>query len=393
MIENGGHGGTAAAPAALKVFQQYFAVKAASPTLRSHRTDGRLRRTTRLRASGAAGRGRGRGRLRAAASTGCCSPRSAALVGFGLWAIAGITRHDVAGDPSYYLVRQGIFALLGAVGLVGALFVDPDLYRRHRRSIYGLHDRRAARRHRRWERTRAARSAGSTSASSASSRPSSGSCCSSSSSPASSPTGRSGSASGGRRPPPSGSRPFPIAARLHPAGHRHCARLLARSSRRRCSSPATRWRTWRCSARSPRSSSAAVLWFAARRLGVHVLKPYQQARLTAFLDPDHDPAAARPTTSTSRRSRSARAARPAGASRARRRRISTTCPSTRTDFAFASLAEQRGFVGASLLLGLYLLVVWRGLRDRRRRARRVLGDRRRRRSSSPSSSRSSSTSA
>ena len=33
-----------------------------------------------------------------------------------------------------------------------------------------------------------------------------------------------------------------------------------------------------------------------------------------------------------------------------------------TDFAFASLAEQRGFVGSSILLLLYLLVVWRGLR-------------------------------
>ena len=29
---------------------------------------------------------------------------------------------------------------------------------------------------------------------------------------------------------------------------------------------------------------------------------------------------------------------------------------------FASLAEERGFVGASILLALYLLVVWRGIR-------------------------------
>jgi penicillin-binding protein 2 len=29
LIENGGHGGEAAAPAALKVFEQYFGVKAA----------------------------------------------------------------------------------------------------------------------------------------------------------------------------------------------------------------------------------------------------------------------------------------------------------------------------------------------------------------------------
>ena len=37
-------------------------------------------------------------------------------------------------------------------------------------------------------------------------------------------------------------------------------------------------------------------------------------------------------------------------------------PEHATDFVFASLAEQRGFFGAALLLGLYLLVVWRGLR-------------------------------
>jgi rod shape determining protein RodA len=37
-------------------------------------------------------------------------------------------------------------------------------------------------------------------------------------------------------------------------------------------------------------------------------------------------------------------------------------PEHATDFAFASLAEQRGFVGAAILLLLYLLVVWRGLR-------------------------------
>src|SRR5262249_43083106 len=37
-------------------------------------------------------------------------------------------------------------------------------------------------------------------------------------------------------------------------------------------------------------------------------------------------------------------------------------PEHGTDFAFASLAEQRGFLGAAILLLLYLLIVWRGLR-------------------------------
>ena len=52
-------------------------------------------------------------------------------------------------------------------------------------------------------------------------------------------------------------------------------------------------------------------------------------------------------------------------------------PEHATDFAFASLSEEHGFFGASILLLLYLLVVWRALkivtgarpllRDRRRR--------------------------
>src|SRR5712691_6091092 len=61
----------------------------------------------------------------------------AGLVGYGLYAIAGITRHDVPGNSDYYLVRQGVFAGVGVVGLVGALLVDPDVYRRSWRVIYG----------------------------------------------------------------------------------------------------------------------------------------------------------------------------------------------------------------------------------------------------------------
>src|SRR2546427_12817912 len=60
----------------------------------------------------------------------------AALVGYGLLAIAGITRHDVAGSPDYYVVRQGIFAALGLVGLLAALCVDPGLLQRGKRTIY-----------------------------------------------------------------------------------------------------------------------------------------------------------------------------------------------------------------------------------------------------------------
>jgi rod shape determining protein RodA len=37
-------------------------------------------------------------------------------------------------------------------------------------------------------------------------------------------------------------------------------------------------------------------------------------------------------------------------------------PEHSTDFIFSSLAEQRGFLGAALLLLLYAIVVWRGVR-------------------------------
>ena len=61
----------------------------------------------------------------------------AGLVAYGLWAIAGITQHDVEGDPNYYVARQGAYVLLGTVGLVAAILVDPGLYSRHKRVVYG----------------------------------------------------------------------------------------------------------------------------------------------------------------------------------------------------------------------------------------------------------------
>src|SRR5205823_11519133 len=60
----------------------------------------------------------------------------AGLVAVGLWAISGVTRFDVSGDPTHYLKRQVVYVCVGAVALVAALLVDPDLYRRYWRPIY-----------------------------------------------------------------------------------------------------------------------------------------------------------------------------------------------------------------------------------------------------------------
>ncbi len=62
----------------------------------------------------------------------------AALVAYGLWAVAGITRFDVEGNESYYVVRQAIAVGLGFAGFLLALAIDPDRYRRAQKGIYAV---------------------------------------------------------------------------------------------------------------------------------------------------------------------------------------------------------------------------------------------------------------
>src|SRR5881628_3673507 len=61
----------------------------------------------------------------------------AAIVGYGLWAIAGITHHDIAGDQRYYLTRQTVFVVIGTLGLVAATLIDADHYLTRWRVIFG----------------------------------------------------------------------------------------------------------------------------------------------------------------------------------------------------------------------------------------------------------------
>ena len=61
-----------------------------------------------------------------------------AVVAYGLWAVAGITRFDVEGDQNYYVVRQAIAAGLGFAGFLVVLLIDPDRYRRAQKWIYGV---------------------------------------------------------------------------------------------------------------------------------------------------------------------------------------------------------------------------------------------------------------
>lgn len=104
----------------------------------------------------------------------------------------------------------------------------------------------------------------------------------------------------------------------------------------------------------------ALLWWLPAA-GVNVLKPYQSARLTGFAHPGSDPRGANYNIEQSKTAVGAGALRGRGVAGATQTRLDYL-PEHATDFAFASLAEQRGFLGASFLLLLYLLVVWRGLK-------------------------------
>jgi len=103
-----------------------------------------------------------------------------------------------------------------------------------------------------------------------------------------------------------------------------------------------------------------VLWLLPAS-GVHVLKDYQAKRLTGFTHPDSDPAGATYNVAQARNAVGAGGVNGRGVAGATQTKLNFL-PEHATDFAFASLAEERGFFGASILLLLYLLIVWRALK-------------------------------
>ena len=107
-------------------------------------------------------------------------------------------------------------------------------------------------------------------------------------------------------------------------------------------------------------AALAILWLLPAA-GVNVLKPYQAARLTGFTHPGNDPRGATYNLRQSITAVGAGGLRGRGVIGATQTRLNYL-PEHATDFAFASLAEERGFFGASILLLLYLLIVWRALK-------------------------------
>ena len=98
----------------------------------------------------------------------------------------------------------------------------------------------------------------------------------------------------------------------------------------------------------------------APKVGVTVLHGYQKDRLTAFLKPSDNPAKQGYQQNQSRIAIGSgeKTGRGSGATQTKLNFL----PEHHTDFVFAVVGERWGFVGAALILSLYAMLIWRGLR-------------------------------
>ena len=282
----------------------------------------------------------------------------AALVGYGLWAIGGITRHDIVGNEGYYLVRQGVYAAMGALALVAGMLVPPHRLRENRRTVLAvligllllvLLAAEFTRGSKRWIDVGFFQF----------------------------------------QPSEFGKVLFVLvlAALVADAGPaigewKTVLRILGvalvpivlvfvqpdlGTSLVYCAAAAailflggTRWPHLFILGSLAALVLVALLW-ALPAAGIEVLKPYQTERLTAFADPEHDPSGATYNVNQSITAIGAGGLRGRGVDGATQTNLDYL-PEHATDFVFASLSEQRGFVGAAGLLLLYLLLLWRGIR-------------------------------
>ena len=282
----------------------------------------------------------------------------AGLLAFGLWAIGGITAHDVTGNANYFVVRQGVYAAVGCLGAIALVFVDPDVYRRHKRAIFGgtvavmllvLLAGKVSRGSTRWLDVGFFRF----------------------------------------QPSEFGKLLFVVflagflADRAKRLGETRTvveaialacipillvfvqpdigtAMVYAAALAAVLFVAGVRWAHLAALGAGLLVVILLVLWLLPAA-GVHVLKGYQAQRLTGFTHPNTDPAGATYNVAQARNAVGAGGVRGRGVAGATQTKLNFL-PEHATDFAFASLAEQRGFVGVSVLLLLYLLVVWRGLK-------------------------------
>jgi rod shape determining protein RodA len=282
----------------------------------------------------------------------------AGLVAYGLWIVQTVTRDDVAGDPGYFVVRQAIFAVVGAAAFAATTAINPELYRRYRHVLYIAMLALMAivfvvgptvRGSRRWIDL----------------------------------------GSFQLQPSELGKLVLIVfiagflanrAARLSSAGTVLGAVTFAAlpillvffepdfgTALVYCVALAgclyfsgVRWQWLAGLAAVAAGVAVAALW-ALPAAGIQVLKPYQVDRLVGFVHPESDPSGTTYNINQAITAVGAGGLDGRGVTGATQTRLNYL-PEHSTDFIFASLAEQRGFLGVSILLLLYAVVVWRGIK-------------------------------
>ena len=278
-----------------------------------------------------------------------------ALVAYGLWVLEAVTRNDVLGDPDYYVFRQTIYVVAGGILLALAAAVDPAVYRRVRWPLYGLAlvllvsvfvlaeevrgSKRwieigffnfqpselgklvlivvlagwvADRRHRltEWRTT----------------------------------LGVLGIS-------------LPLMLLVFKEPDFGTTLIYGAIVLGALFFGGTPWRHLAVLAVVAGLVAGALLWFLPSA-GIEVLEPYQRERLIGFVDPDIDPSGSTYNVNQSITAVGSGGLDGRGEDNATQTRFNYL-PEHSTDFIFSSLAEQRGFLGASILLVLYAVVIWR----------------------------------
>ena len=108
------------------------------------------------------------------------------------------------------------------------------------------------------------------------------------------------------------------------------------------------------------ATAAAMVLVIAPAIGHPVLKDYQQERLTSFLNPSSDPrdATYQIDQSLIAIGSGGKTGRGAGSTQTEHGFV----PDRTTDFVFSVVGERFGFVGAAFVLSLFALLIWRALR-------------------------------
>ena len=113
-------------------------------------------------------------------------------------------------------------------------------------------------------------------------------------------------------------------------------------------------------------ASIAIVLAGAPAAGVHLLKPYQVQRLTAFLHPNGCGKPSPDVPDPCYQLVQSQIAIGSGQKTGRGNNATQTklnfLPANDTDFVFAAVGETYGFVGAVVVLSLYALLIWRALR-------------------------------